>query len=124
MGRYKKNLGDFGEDMAQMYLTKNGYNVIHRNYLVKGGEIDIVAKEGKALVFVEVKTRSSENFGFPAEAVDYKKIGHMRHAAEEYIRKFPTEAEIRFDIVEVYATINDGIAQLSKINHIKDIIVG
>ena len=71
------------------------------------------------MVFVEVKTRSSEKYGFPSEAVDYNKRKHMRLAAEEYYRANPTDLEIRFDVTEVSAAIGGGVPHLFGINHIK-----
>ena len=62
MGRYNKNLGDFGESFAADFLLENGYAILERNYKTKAGEIDIIASIGNTLVFVEVKTRSSEKY--------------------------------------------------------------
>ncbi len=123
MSRYKKDLGDFGENAAEAFLIDLNYKILCRNFCVRGGEIDIVALDGDTLVFVEVKTRSSLKFGLPSEAVDYKKIEHMIFAAEEYLAKNPTDNEVRFDIIEVIAGLSDGIPQLSEINHIKEIII-
>lgn len=123
MSRYNKDLGDFGENAAENFLKKNGYKILERNFLTKGGEADIIALDDKTLVFIEVKTRSSLKFGLPAEAVNKRKINHMRRAAEWYIFKNPTDFEIRFDIIEIIATISDGLFQLSEINHIKNIII-
>ena len=118
MSRYNKDLGDFGEQAAASFLEKRGFRIIERNYLVRGGEIDIVADDGGTLVFVEVKTRSSLKFGLPSEAVNHKKLEHMRCAAELYLSEHPTDAEIRFDVVEVEASMAGGIPQLMDINHI------
>lgn len=123
MGRYKKNLGDFGEMAAEEYLINCGYEILCRNFLVRGGEIDIVAKDGDMLAFVEVKTRSSQKFGYPSEAVDKKKIGHMLTAAEEYLRQNPTDCEIRFDVIEVIAVVSETDANIEEINHIKGILI-
>ncbi len=123
MGRYKKNLGDFGEMAAEEYLVNCGCEILCRNFLVRGGEIDIIAKDENTLVFVEVKTRSSQKFGHPSEAVDKKKIEHMCIAAEEYLRQNPTECEIRFDVIEVIATMTDTDAAIEESNHIKGILI-
>lgn len=123
MSRYNKDLGDFGEVAAENFLSNRGYKIIERNFSVRGGEIDIIAEDGEKLVFVEVKTRTSRYFGYPSEAVNYKKIEHMKKAAEEYLRKNPYDGEVRFDITEVYATVKDGMLFLDTINHIEDIII-
>ncbi|EAX48690.1 protein of unknown function UPF0102 [Thermosinus carboxydivorans Nor1] len=66
-------MGKMGENAAADYLARNGYKILMRNYRCRIGEIDIVAERQGTIVFVEVKTRSSEKFGFPAEAVNYRK---------------------------------------------------
>ncbi|MCR4324789.1 MAG: YraN family protein [Candidatus Curtissbacteria bacterium] len=65
------NIGKIGEDAAVKFLQKNGYKIIEHNFRIRGGEIDIIAKDGKTLVYVEVKTRSTSAFGLPEEAVGY-----------------------------------------------------
>lgn len=123
MSRYQKDLGDFGEDAAVAYLKKKGYRIIKRNFRATGGEIDVIAQTKNTLVFVEVKTRKNANYGFPAEAVDYRKQQHLFSAAREYLRQKPTRKEIRFDVIEVYASSTDGIFQLSEIQHIENVIL-
>lgn len=122
MSRYNKNLGDFGEDVAADYLEKCGLKIITRNFRVSGGEIDIVALDGDTLVFAEVKTRSSEKFGLPSEAIDNRKIEHMKTAAQRFIEKNPADGEVRFDAIEIIAVADVGVPTVLKINHIKDII--
>lgn len=123
MSRYNKNLGDFGEDMAECYLKEKGYNIIERNFYVRGGEIDIICMDENILVFVEVKTRKSDKFGEPSEAVDRKKAEHIRYAAERYYESNTFDGEVRFDVVEVFASINTGIPELFQIRHIEDAIM-
>ena len=69
-----KEKGDLGELIALKYLTKSGAEIIEKNYKIKTGEIDIIAKIDNELVFIEVKSRSNIRYGYPAEAVNYKKI--------------------------------------------------
>jgi putative endonuclease len=101
------NHGRIGEDLAHRYLRKHGCIVAARNYRPAsgGGEIDIVAWQGKRLVFVEVKTRSSAEYGTPEGAVDAEKRSRLLWAAGDYARrvKVPVE-EARFDIVSVLLT--------------------
>lgn len=122
MSRYNKDLGDFGEDSAANYLVHKGYRIISRNYNVRGGEIDIIAEKNSVISFVEVKTRSSSVYGMPAEAVDKKKMQHMRKAAERYLSEHPFDGDISFDVIEVYASIST-MPVVFKINHIANIIM-
>lgn len=123
MSRYNKDLGDFGETAAANYLQKKGYKILSRNYCVKGGEIDIIAIKKSVISFIEVKTRSSELFGLPVEAVNRNKIKHMLTAAERYLTEHPSDNEISFDVIEVYARFDDETPVVFKINHIPNIVM-
>lgn len=123
MGRYNKNLGDFGEAVARDYLVNNGMVILESNYSAKSGEIDIIAKDDEVLVFVEVKTRSSMQFGYPSEAVNKNKIEHMIKTAEKYIEDTAFDGDVRFDIVEVTAKASDVGYEVEKVNHIINIII-
>ena len=72
-----KEKGDLGEVIALKYLIKSGAEILERNYKIKTGEIDIIAKVDNELVFIEVKSRSNTRYGYPAEAVNYKKINKI-----------------------------------------------
>lgn len=97
-----KNLGDNGEQLACQYLQKQGYKILERNYRIRGGEIDIVAKEGNVLVFVEVKTRWSHDYGLPAESMTSWKIKALLKTAKFYVQKIHWgEKEYRLDFVGV-----------------------
>lgn len=87
MSLYQKNLGKIGEDLALDYLKSNGYLVLQRNFTSKFGEIDIVAQKGLSLYFIEVKTRSNLKYGEPFEAVNKRKIYHIKKAAQYYLLK-------------------------------------
>lgn len=76
--------GKFGEGLACTYLEKLGYRILERNFRIRGGEIDIVAIDGNTLVYVEVKTRSSDAFGRPEESVNFRKIKFLERAAKFY----------------------------------------
>jgi putative endonuclease len=102
--RYPGNHGRLGEDLAHRYLRKQGCTVVARNYRSPSGagEIDLVAWDGGRLVFVEVKTRSTEDHGTPAAAVDAEKRTRLLWAAAEYARRINVPLEkARFDIVSV-----------------------
>ena len=94
-------LGIEGEDMAADYLSSSGYVILERRFRIHSIEIDIIASKGKELVFVEVKTRSSDFFASPESAVNVKKQKRMILAADYYVRERGVDAEIRFDIVSV-----------------------
>jgi len=101
-----KALGARGEDLAVQYLKKKGFKVIERNYHCSAGEIDLIAREGKTLIFVEIKTRSSSEFGLPQEAVDRFKQKKMIEVARAYLAEHHLNEEIpaRFDVVAIHLT--------------------
>ncbi len=101
-------LGRHGEDLAHRFLEKSGLTVICRNYRIKGGnaEIDIVAREDKLLVFVEVKSRRSVDFGAPDRAIDLHKQKNIFRAARSYaLRAGVNWTEVRFDVVSVVFSV-------------------
>jgi len=96
--------GRMGEDLAHRYLRDHGCTVVARNNRTRSGsgEIDLVAWHGGKLVFVEVKTRASAEFGEPESAVDEQKRLHLHRAAQDYARRANVEWErTRFDIVSI-----------------------
>jgi putative transposase len=98
----RRQLGDHGEDLAAAALKRQGYKVLERNYLTPLGEIDLIARQGKTLVFVEVKTRKSTRFGSPQEAVSAAKQAKLRRLADYYLKnKRLAEVPVRFDVVAV-----------------------
>lgn len=120
-GIYNKITGKCGENAVASYLKKMGYKILERNYRNKIGEIDIIAKNKENLVFVEVKTRSSDKFGTPAEAVTYYKKQKIVNAAKYYLMKNPTELNIRFDIAEVYGRFDGSTFSFEKINYFEQV---
>ena len=99
--------GRRGEDLAHRFLQRRGFKVVARNFRSRSGagEIDLVARDGDALVFVEVKSRRSEEFGTPDRAVDQEKRDTLVHTAREYARRAGIEwRKVRFDIVSVVFT--------------------
>jgi putative endonuclease len=95
-------LGALGERWAAWFLRRRGYKILVRQFHGRAGEIDLIAREGEWLVFVEVKARRSEQFGSPAEAVDRRKQKHISKVALEYLRLLGYPRVLfRFDIVEV-----------------------
>jgi len=97
--------GRKGERLACRYLLKEGFDILARRYRGRSGELDIIAYEGDTLVFVEVKTRSSRDFGQPWEFVDWQKQQILRRAAEDFIADHDLgQYAYRFDIVSVLGT--------------------
>lgn len=110
----KADLGVKGESLAAEYLSAKNYEILMKNYRHKHAEIDIVARLGELLVFVEVKTRSSINFGYPEESVDKKKSNKVIEGAEQYVLECDWQADVRFDIISVV------VGKEIKIQHFED----
>lgn len=115
-----KALGDLGEALAADYLVESGMYILERKYRAFAGEIDIIAKDGSYLVFVEVKTRRTQSYGTPAQAVNYVKRTKIIQTARAYLYRHHLEDKsCRFDVVEVYYNGAHNI----KINHIKNAFI-
>lgn len=109
----RKKLGNRGERIAASFLRKQGCQIIEKNYHSFLGEIDIVAKEGESIVFVEVKTRRSTDFGLPEEALSYDKRRRLSKLALNYLAHRRIEgSNCRFDVVSILMDNN-------KVKHIE-----
>ncbi|GBD98391.1 hypothetical protein BMS3Abin07_00403 [bacterium BMS3Abin07] len=108
-------LGERGEDLAVSYLKKSGYRIIERNYRNPFGEIDIIALHSGTIVFVEVKTRKTDEYGMPFEAVNYHKQRKLKNTALMYLKRFKKGVSARFDVVSIF--MNNGE---EKVRLIKD----
>lgn len=98
----RRQLGDKGEDLAAAILKKQGYKILERNYLTPLGEIDLIARQGRTLVIIEVKTRKSIRFGSPQESVSVAKQAKLRRLADYYLKdKRLNGASVRFDVVAI-----------------------
>jgi len=93
--------GNQAEDEACLYLINKGYEILERNYRFRRNEVDIIAKNDRFLVFLEVKFRTTNAFGFPESFVDENKIERMMQTAEHYIIKNNITTNIRFDILAI-----------------------
>lgn len=112
---YKQETGKSGEDIAVEYLEKKGYIILERNFRCNQGEIDIIAMDKQEIVFIEVKTRSNQNYGLASEAVNKQKRKHMIKAIKYYIYVRNLENDfIRIDVMEIYIK-----GKKAYINHIK-----
>jgi putative endonuclease len=109
-------LGTEGEDLAVRFLREKGYGIITRNYKTPVGEIDIIAKDGNTIVFIEVKTRTDVSFGYPFEAVNKKKRHKLKNLALLYLKSKGKEYPVRFDVLSIFC-MDKG---KKEIEHIKD----
>lgn len=104
--RYKKNVGDFGEDFAALLLTNSGYTILQRNYRTKVGEIDIIAIKDEVIHFIEVKTRTGNQYGYPSESVSLAKQNRIRKSAELYLQsRRNTWKKVSLDVYEIMADL-------------------
>ena len=126
----KREIGNFGEDSAVKYLRRKHYRILERNYVTGKLELDIIARKGKEIVFVEVKTRSVESldsdmpYGRPSDAVNLEKRRNTVNAAYAYMRQNPCNLNMRVDVIEVYLDKNAKEPRLLSINHFENAITG
>jgi len=109
------DLGKKGETLAEEYLSRNGYQILVKNWRYLKAEIDIIAKKEDTLAIVEVKTRSSVDIISPEAAVNEKKIKLLVSAANEYIIQHDLDVDTRFDIISIHKK-----GTKYNLNHIKD----
>ena len=115
-----QEIGKLGEDIAVNYLKQKGYKILDRNFECRQGELDIIALDEKEIVFIEVKTRTSNRYGYPSEAVNKIKQKHMLQTIKYYLYiKNLSDEFVRIDVIEVYIKDN-----LYKVNHIKQALEG
>ena len=108
-------LGKLGEELAENYLTKNGYTILETNWVFQKAEIDIIAQKADILAIVEVKTRSSIDFGLPQDFVKPKKIQLLVKAVNEYVVSRDLDVSVRFDIIAINKEGKD-----FNVDHIED----
>lgn len=109
------DLGKLGEELSVAFLQKNGYTILETNWVFQKAEIDIIAQKEKVLVIIEVKTRSSIDFGSPQDFVKPAKIQLLVKAVNEYVISNDLDLEIRFDIIAVHKEGKE-----FKIEHLED----
>ena len=97
----KQRTGDAAEQRALLYLQEQGLQLLERSFLCKGGEIDLIMREGKYLVFVEVRKRSSQQFGGAIASVTRTKQKRLIHAAQVYLQRIKPIPACRFDLVAI-----------------------
>jgi len=101
------DLGKFGEELAVDFLQKNGYEILETNWIFQKAEIDIIAKKENILAVVEVKTRSSIDFGLPQDFVKPKKIQLLVKAINEYVISNDLDVNVRFDIIAITSSVRN-----------------
>lgn len=122
----RRKFGDYGEKVAEHYLTSKGYEIIDRNYCKPWGEIDLVAKHDEYIVFCEVKTRDSKNSTefLPEYSINYKKIKNLNKICETYLQEKGlqnSDQQWRIDVISISI---DQLDKKAKINHIENAIWG
>lgn len=106
-------LGKLGERYAARYLVKQGCSILERNYRTSVGEIDIIAKQDDALVFTEVKTRSSTQYGSPLEAVDTRKQRQIIRTAYVFLKdRDAMQTPCRFDVLAIYIGLGGRVSEV------------
>jgi putative endonuclease len=119
----RQQLGDFGERTARAHLEAKGYRIVDRKFRVRDAEIDLVARDGDQVVFVEVRTRRGAYPGMAALSVTRKKSLQLLRAVEWYIERHPDVADLSLRI-DVVAIELDSAGKLTDVNHIEDAIRG
>lgn len=108
-------LGSKGEDKAVAYLKSNGYEIVERNWRFKGYEIDIIAEDKEQIIFTEVKTRATNEWGNPEDAVGRQRMRRIINSASHYLKINRIDKPVRFDIISIIW--NEGKSELF---HIED----
>ncbi len=104
MTQARRALGATGEDAVAAWYVDHGYEIVDRNWRCRAGELDLIVRRGRTFVFCEVKTRSSDAFGAPVEAITREKQVRLRHLAARWLEDAPLRpTEIRFDVASVLA---------------------
>lgn len=113
----RKQIGQAAEKKAAQHLLQNGYSIVVKNWRVRNGEIDIIAKQGNTLVFVEVRSRHrSQRFGSAIESIDHRKQRKVRHLAEIYLAKHTQgRFDVRFDVIGI-----EHDAGIMKLTHLEN----
>jgi len=114
----KIKIGKFGEEIAAKYLRNKGYKILARNYYTNDGEIDLVCQKNNVIIFVEVKTRTNRNFGWPEEAVTEEKLENIALAAEKYLEEYKIKAEWQIDIISIMIDKKNKVLQIGHLENI------
>lgn len=118
MNQHNK-VGKIGEELAKRFLEKQGYKIIEQNYKTKYAEIDLVARKGKELIFVEVRTKVGENFGMPEETINKKKMRKLYLNAMAYVSIKKWRGSFRIDAICIVLKPDYNVERL---NHYENIV--
>lgn len=119
---YRQQLGRWGENVAAIHLESIGYQILARNWRSRQGEIDLIAKVGEVIAFVEVKTRRGSEYGLPEEALTAAKANQVIRLAEEYLMQNDLDdVDWRIDLVAVEL---DQYGKLLRCEHIPNAVLG
>ena len=113
----KRDIGKTGEDQAMQFLKNNNYEILDRNFRYRRAEIDIIARKIDLIIFIEVKKRANNKYGFPESFVSEEQTERIMEAAEEYVFQNNWNGNIRFDIISI-----EGSGDNISITHFKDAI--
>lgn len=114
-----KEIGDWGEKIAEEFLQRCGYQTVCTGYRTRYGEIDIITRNDEYIVFVEVKLRKNGRFAQAREFVDAKKIERLRITADIWLSENETDLQPRFDVIEIYAPYGVNTRRPA-VNHLED----
>ena len=118
----KKQLGDLGEDISEIFLIKTGYSIIKRNYRCRFGEIDLIAKDKEKLIFFEVKTRTNLNFGYPEESINNLKVLKLKKLAILFaVSENMGDPDMQFDVISINLSGNSFFDNINNIKNISEI---
>ncbi|PRX26649.1 putative endonuclease [Orenia metallireducens] len=109
-----RSLGRMGEELAKLFLEKEGYQIIEENFWCRYGEIDLIALQKDYLVFIEVKLSSNKSYMNPQEKVDYRKQKKLEQVARYYLSNKQVESDFRFDVVAISGDKRDREIELFK----------
>ena len=120
LNRHNSKIGTLGEDIAEHFLRSLYYTILSRNFHTHYGELDIIARDGKTLVFVEVKTRTGNTYGSPEDAITPKKLHDVIRAAEYYLLAHPlVKRNFRIDVVAIL--LNHDTFTVQDLRHCKNV---
>lgn len=114
----KIQLGKLGEQVAAKYLKNQGYKILEKNYRTRYGEIDLICEKEQIIHFIEVKTRTNQNFGWPEEAVNQRKIEKIIKVAEKYLEEHELDLSWQIDIISLLIKAKERKTELKHFSNI------
>jgi putative endonuclease len=121
---HNRSLGKWGEEIAADFLLEKGYSIVARNWKSPYGEVDLIVRKADILAFVEVKTRSGRNYGWPEEAITPLKQEHLVNSAETYLDEIHAEASMEWQIDVIAILAEDLAVGRYEIKHYENAVAG